>query len=178
MFQAWLKDEDLHCVLTVEASVQFKCLWYLDNPVGFRCKFVKIFVDRRIVSKYSIKIRSKVNQDWNSFKIMNRTAPWQTQVYEIKCYMSRSASVYKVCTETLACTGNYNKLQYNNLGQFPCQTANLLRNNYIFLNKSLHLKSDSHLPKKMFNLLQWKPFEIDEKCFLFHLKSSIRFQDI
>ena len=24
----------------------------------------------------------------------------------------------------------------------------------------------------------WKPFENDEKCFLFHLKSSIRSQDI
>ena len=64
MFQTWLKDEDLHCVLTVEASVQFKCLWYyLDNPVGFRCKLVKISVDRRIVSKYSIKVHSKVYQD-------------------------------------------------------------------------------------------------------------------
>ena len=79
--------KDFHYVLILEASVQFKCLWYLDNPVGFRCKFVKIFVDRRIVSKYSIKIRSKVNQDWNSFKIMNRTAPWQTQVYGISVWM-------------------------------------------------------------------------------------------
>ena len=24
----------------------------------------------------------------------------------------------------------------------------------------------------------WKPFKIDEKCFLFHLKSSFRSQDI
>ena len=63
MFHTWLKDEDLHCVLTLEARVQFKCLWYLDNPVGFRYKFVKIFVDRRIVSKYSIKVRNKLNQD-------------------------------------------------------------------------------------------------------------------
>ena len=55
--------KDFHYVLILEASVQFKCLWYLDNPVGFRCKFVKIFVDRRIVSKYFIKVRSKVNQD-------------------------------------------------------------------------------------------------------------------
>ena len=34
------------------------------------------------------------------------------------------------------------------------------------------LKSGSHLLKN------WKLFKNDEKCFLFHLKSSIRFQDI
>ena len=27
-------------------------------------------------------------------------------------------------------------------------------------------------------LLDWKPFKNDEKCFLFHLKSSFRFHDI
>ena len=31
---------------------------------------------------------------------------------------------------------------------------------------------------KMLYLLQWKPLENDEKCFLFHLKSSFGFQDI
>ena len=34
------------------------------------------------------------------------------------------------------------------------------------------LESDSYLPKKLFYLLHWKPFKNDEKCFLFHLKSS------
>ena len=29
-----------------------------------------------------------------------------------------------------------------------------------------------------FYLLQWKPFKNDEKCSLFHLKSSLRSQDI
>ena len=32
--------------------------------------------------------------------------------------------------------------------------------------------------KKNFYLLQWKPFKIDEKCCLFHLKSFLRSQDI
>ena len=32
--------------------------------------------------------------------------------------------------------------------------------------------------KKIFSLLQWKPFKDDEKYFLFHLKSSFRFQGI
>ena len=32
------------------------------------------------------------------------------------------------------------------------------------------LKSDSHLPKKLCHLLDWKPFKNDKK-FLFHLKS-------
>ena len=32
--------------------------------------------------------------------------------------------------------------------------------------------------KFFFNFLQWKPFKNDEKCFLFHLKSSFRSQDI
>ena len=39
-------------------------------------------------------------------------------------------------------------------------------------------KSGSHLSKKLFYLLQWKAFQKDEKCFLFHLKNSFRFQDI
>ena len=33
------------------------------------------------------------------------------------------------------------------------------------------LKSDSHLPKKLCQLLDWKPFKNDNKFFLFHLKS-------
>ena len=40
------------------------------------------------------------------------------------------------------------------------------------------LKSDSHLPKQLFYLVQRKPFKNNEKCFLFHLKSSFRSQDI
>ena len=40
------------------------------------------------------------------------------------------------------------------------------------------LKSDSHLPKKLCYLLNWKPFKNDEKSFLFHLKSFFRFQGI
>ena len=32
--------------------------------------------------------------------------------------------------------------------------------------------------KNLCHLLDWKPFKIDEKCFLFHLKSSFRSQDI
>ena len=125
MFQTWLKDEYLHCVLTLEASVQFKCLWYLHNAVGFKCKFVKIFVDRRIVSKYSIKIRSKVNQDWNSFKIMNRTAPWQTQVYGISVWMHieilnnflcQGVPLYTRYTQIFLCIGNYNTTVW---GNFP-----------------------------------------------------------
>ena len=43
---------------------------------------------------------------------------------------------------------------------------------------SRKFKLGSHLPKKFFYLLQWKPFKNDENCFLFHLKSSFHFQDI
>ena len=39
-------------------------------------------------------------------------------------------------------------------------------------------KSDSHFPKKIVLFASWKPFKIDEKCFLFHLRSSFRSQDI
>ena len=46
------------------------------------------------------------------------------------------------------------------------------------LGKKCLLKSYSHLPKKMCYLLHWKPFKIDEKYFLFHLKSSFRSQNI
>ena len=33
------------------------------------------------------------------------------------------------------------------------------------------LKLDFHLPKKLFYLIQWKPFKNEENYFLFHLKS-------
>ena len=39
-------------------------------------------------------------------------------------------------------------------------------------------KLDSHLLKKLFYINQWKPFTIDKRCFLFHLKSSFRSPDI
>ena len=42
----------------------------------------------------------------------------------------------------------------------------------------LKLKPGSHFPKKLCYLLDWKPFKIDEKCFLFHLKRFFRSQDI
>ena len=32
--------------------------------------------------------------------------------------------------------------------------------------------------KTLFDLLRWKPFKNDEKCFLFPLESSFRSQDI
>ena len=40
------------------------------------------------------------------------------------------------------------------------------------------LKWDSHLSKKLCYLLHWKPFKNHKKCFLFHLTSSFRSQDI
>ena len=40
------------------------------------------------------------------------------------------------------------------------------------------LKSNSHLPKKLLYLLQWKTFKSDEKCFLFYSKNSPRSQDV
>ena len=43
---------------------------------------------------------------------------------------------------------------------------------------NLTLKSDSHVPKKLFYLLQWNHFKNDEKCFLFHFTSYLRSQDI
>ena len=47
------------------------------------------------------------------------------------------------------------------------------------MSSAVCLKSDSHLPKKyLCYLFEWKPFKNDEKCFLFHLKSSFRSQDI
>ena len=36
------------------------------------------------------------------------------------------------------------------------------------------LKSDLAFQKKLCYLFDWKPFKTDEKCFLFHLKSSFR----
>ena len=41
----------------------------------------------------------------------------------------------------------------------------------------LRLKSGSHVPKKLFYQLQRKPFKIDEKWFLFHLKIFFHYQD-
>ena len=41
-----------------------------------------------------------------------------------------------------------------------------------------YIKSDSHFPEKNCYFLDWKLFKNDEKCFLFHLKSCYRSQDI
>ena len=43
---------------------------------------------------------------------------------------------------------------------------------------TFYLKSDSHLPKKLFYFLHWKPFKTNGKCFLFYLKSSFHSEDI
>ena len=42
----------------------------------------------------------------------------------------------------------------------------------------MHLKVGLSPSKKLFYLLHWKPFKNDEKCFLFHIKSYFRSQDI
>ena len=48
----------------------------------------------------------------------------------------------------------------------------------IDVNKNIEfLKLDSNLPKELV-LFASKPFKNDEKCFLFHRKSSFRSQDI
>ena len=65
----------------------------------------------------------------------------------------------------------------------PWQTRAWKRIQFLFLYMAAYvyhikLKSDSHLPKKLRYLLHWKPFKSYEKCFLFHLKSSFRSQDI
>ena len=58
---------------------------------------------------------------------------------------------------------------------------------YLFLDFSVKMLSGLYIisslkvelsPPKKIVLLHWKPFKIDEKRFLFHLKSSLRFQDI
>ena len=46
------------------------------------------------------------------------------------------------------------------------------------LQKWSRLTSDSHLPKKLFYLVQRKLFKNDENCFLFHLKSTFPSEDI
>ena len=40
------------------------------------------------------------------------------------------------------------------------------------------LLAQCHPPNCFFYLLQWLPFKNDEKCFLFHLKSLFRSQEI
>ena len=49
---------------------------------------------------------------------------------------------------------------------------------FMALSFSYSLILDSHFSKKkLFYLLQWKPFKNDEKCILFHVKSSSHSQD-
>ena len=62
-------------------------------------------------------------------------------------------------------------------GDWPLTPYNLLDWFIYFFLQDI-LKSGSHLLKKTFFLLRWKPFKYDEKCFLFHLKSSFPFRDI
>ena len=46
------------------------------------------------------------------------------------------------------------------------------------LKNAFHPKVGFSPSKKMCYLLHWKPFKNDEKCFLFHLKSSFHPKDI
>ena len=63
---------------------------------------------------------------------------------------------------------------------FIAKTAQLLIHEYMDVILTNHLIKGGLLPSKnvYFYLLQWQPFKIDEKCFLFHLKSSFHSQDI
>ena len=47
-----------------------------------------------------------------------------------------------------------------------------------YFKKLLFTQSRTLTLKKMFYLLQSKPFKNDEKCFLFHFKSCLYSQDI
>ena len=52
-------------------------------------------------------------------------------------------------------------------------------NTIVYKNVSVHLKSDSHLPKKIcFICFNDSPSKMMKNGFLFHLKSSFRSQDI
>ena len=54
-----------------------------------------------------------------------------------------------------------------------------LRNEIIGLGVNTFLKSGSHLPKRIVLFASFEsPFKNDEKCFLFHLKSSFHSLDI
>ena len=56
---------------------------------------------------------------------------------------------------------------------------NILSGNILSFLVKVRLTRPSSLSKQRpFYLLQWKPLKNDEKCFLFHLKSSFRSQDI
>ena len=74
------------------------------------------------------------------------------------------------------------------VGESPFRMSGIIRSKFDWNNKDIaklsrfsgisSLKSDSHLPKNLCCLLDWKPFRNDEKCFLFHLKSFFCSQDI
>ena len=48
----------------------------------------------------------------------------------------------------------------------------------IYINLINMVKVGLSPSKKLYYLLDWNPFKNDEECFLFHLKSSFRSQDI
>ena len=55
----------------------------------------------------------------------------------------------------------------------------IIQKPFFFLkNKILELRSSEFLKLYSQAWDNWKPFKNDEKCFLFHLKSSFRSQDI
>ena len=105
-----------------------------------------------------------VSRKWNRFLSMLRK------------YCNESLSNTKCITFEMVTLRNY------------AFSANICQNKSLFSTKSFgtffgncqmpNWKSNSDLPKKLCYLLDWQPFKNDEKCFLFHLKSYFRSQDI
>ena len=114
------------------------------------------------------------------------TKKWRTYDLFSKCAQIRS--FLRIWSHLLkkSLMGNFIFLQWLHRTEL-CRRSSLgrLKSFFIMLiwqenndNTFTVLKSDSHLPKKLCYLLHWKTFKNHDKCFLFHLKISFRFQDI
>ena len=79
----------------------------------------------------------------------------------------------KSCTFPKKALSSFRKLFKKLRGSFPLETVDLVTFPEVILKVG-----PSPSKKNSFYLLQWKSFKNDEKCFLFHLKSSFRSQDI
>ena len=97
---------------------------------------------------------------------------WKKRTFSKECSMGFHVPfVYDF--QRMRCIINEEILEISFHWSLPWLTFVML--NYLC---SILFKSKSHLPKKLFYLLQCKPFKNDEKRFLFHLNSSFHSQVI
>ena len=145
--------------------------------IGFLINFT-IFTGKHLCwSPYSVRTRENTDQKNSEYGHFSRSVRNATKrgLHKISCS----------CTKLII----WKNLKGRQSDQLTSCKAKFLTDNTNFKSKrhraffvlfflvTMQIQPKAH-PKVWDNFDNWKPFKNDEKCFLFHLKSSFRSQDI